>query len=220
MALERDRLPGQEVVTFKDVAVDFTWEEWCLLSPPQKLLYKEVMLENTRTLLSVGLPAPPEDMISYLEQREAPWMLDQEDLRRCYPEGKLTPKLKMNPTEMSLPVEEMDLQRFMSDGPGLPAPPEDMITYLEQREAPWMLDQEDLRRSYPEGELRPQMKMNPAEESLPIEEMDLRRSMSDGHGNVDFREFSVVPQNSSHIEHQRMHTEEKSINEEVSVTQI
>ncbi|XP_056677941.1 zinc finger protein 568-like isoform X5 [Monodelphis domestica] len=83
MAFERDRLSAQEVVTFKDVAVDFTREEWCLLSPPQKELYKEVMLENAQNLLSVGLLGPPEDVISYLEQKEAPWMLEQEDLRGC-----------------------------------------------------------------------------------------------------------------------------------------
>ncbi|XP_007490262.2 zinc finger protein 568-like isoform X3 [Monodelphis domestica] len=85
MALERDRLPAQEAVTFKDVAVDFTREEWRLLSPPQKELYKEVMLENAQNLLTVGLPAPPENVISALEQREALWMLEEEDLRSCCP---------------------------------------------------------------------------------------------------------------------------------------
>ncbi|XP_056681087.1 zinc finger protein 583-like isoform X8 [Monodelphis domestica] len=75
----------QEVVTFRDVAVDFTREEWRLLSPPQKELYKVVMLENARNLFSVGLPAPPEDVLSSLEQREAPWMLEQEGPRSSCP---------------------------------------------------------------------------------------------------------------------------------------
>ncbi|XP_007490758.1 KRAB domain-containing protein 5-like isoform X5 [Monodelphis domestica] len=54
MAFERDRLLAQEVVTFKDVAVEFTREEWHLLSSPQKELFKEVMLENAWNLLFVA----------------------------------------------------------------------------------------------------------------------------------------------------------------------
>ena len=41
-------------VTYGDVDVNFTWEEWMLLDTSQRNLYKEVMLETHSNINTIG----------------------------------------------------------------------------------------------------------------------------------------------------------------------
>ncbi|XP_060037639.1 zinc finger protein 124-like isoform X2 [Erinaceus europaeus] len=41
-------------VTYEDITVVFTQEEWTLLNPSEKKLYRDVLWENHRNFLSIG----------------------------------------------------------------------------------------------------------------------------------------------------------------------
>ncbi|XP_020952885.1 zinc finger protein 550-like [Sus scrofa] len=61
---------SQVSMTFKYLAMTFTWEEWGELDQAQKTLYREVMLETCGLLVSLGYPVPKPELIHLLENEQ------------------------------------------------------------------------------------------------------------------------------------------------------
>ncbi|XP_054546771.1 zinc finger protein 260-like isoform X1 [Talpa occidentalis] len=73
---EMRNVPSEGTVSFEDVAVNFTWQEWRYLSEAQRTLYRDVMLETCNHLVSLGhCVTDPEESIRS-EQGLQPWTVD------------------------------------------------------------------------------------------------------------------------------------------------
>uniref|UniRef100_A0A8C9CTW5 KRAB domain-containing protein n=1 Tax=Peromyscus maniculatus bairdii TaxID=230844 RepID=A0A8C9CTW5_PERMB len=68
-------------VSFEDISLDFTWDEWQDLDSAQRTLYRDVMLENYSSLMFLGHCTTKPEMIFKLEHGFGPWSLAE-----VYPE--------------------------------------------------------------------------------------------------------------------------------------
>ncbi|XP_006164273.2 zinc finger protein 629 [Tupaia chinensis] len=66
-----------ESVTFEDVTVNFTHEEWALLDTSERMLYKDVMVETINHLICLGYQFCKSDVIFHLEQGQMMWMMEK-----------------------------------------------------------------------------------------------------------------------------------------------
>ncbi|XP_020950594.1 zinc finger protein 649-like [Sus scrofa] len=77
---------SQGLLSFSDVAVDFTWEEWQLLDTVQKDLYRDVMLENYSNLMSLGHQATKPEAVVHLEKGKQQGTVEREFSNQCSPD--------------------------------------------------------------------------------------------------------------------------------------
>lgn len=86
MVRRRQRPPEVDMglVSFEDVAVDFTWQEWQELDAAQRTLYRDVMLENYRSLVWLGHCLAKPELISKLEEGFEAWGV-AEATEQCLP---------------------------------------------------------------------------------------------------------------------------------------
>ncbi|XP_043923751.1 zinc finger protein 160-like [Protopterus annectens] len=108
--------------TFEDVAVDFSLDEWKLLSKEEKVMYREVMVQNFDHMVSTGFNIPVEQLLLLIERPD---------------------ELPLNVKEEETSVGPTDLPEVISNRCNIPL--EQLLLLFEKRdELPFKVKEEDV----------------------------------------------------------------------------
>ncbi|XP_012873942.1 PREDICTED: LOW QUALITY PROTEIN: zinc finger protein 782-like [Dipodomys ordii] len=134
---------SQASVSFMDVCVDLTEEEWQCLGPAHRTLYRDVMLEIYSHLVSVGYCSTKPELIFKLEQGDNLWSLNKKNQllspnspEDCHPDI-LSEK---NPENQGKHLSQI-LFKALTTGPEISAKPYDPdINIFPTRVKPYKCD--------------------------------------------------------------------------------
>ncbi|XP_069858288.1 zinc finger protein 25-like isoform X1 [Dipodomys merriami] len=165
----RSNVSLQSLVSFEDVAVDFTREEWQDLDDAQRTLYRDVMLDNYSSLVFVGHCLAKPELIFKLEQGLGPRRVD--GTARLPGLRRATILLKTSPENLDRPLWQITSTaspEAMARGRNTPHSPTTRLT----NQSPKTRNHSRLRPK--ELHMRPGGRAHGESEKMPANE--------DGHG--------------------------------------